>query len=78
MLNPQLIQQFKSISQTVSAAKNPQAMMNQILANNPQMMQAINLIKLMGGDPKTAYYNYAKQVGVDPDIFLNSIKQSLS
>ena len=42
------------------------------------MAQALNLIKLMGGDPKTTYYNYAKQLGIDPDLFLKSVEQSLS
>lgn len=78
MLNPQLMQQLKSIAQSVSTAQNPQLALNQIIMNNPQFAQAFNLIKLMGGDPKTTYYNYARQMGVDPDNFLQTVKQSLS
>ena len=73
-----MIQQFKQIKQTVEMAQNPQLALNQMLMTNPQLAQAFNLIRSMGGDGKTTYYNYAHQIGIDPDQFLNEIKKSLS
>ena len=55
-------------------AQNPQLMLNQMLMSNPQLQQAMELIKQNGGDPKTAFYNYAKQLGVDPETVLNSLQ----
>lgn len=59
-------------------AQNPQLALNQMLMSNPRLAQAFNLIRAMGGDGKTTYYNYARQLGIDPDAFLKQLNQSLS
>jgi len=73
-----MIQQLKQIKQTVETAQNPQLAFNQMLMSNPQLAGAFNLIRAMGGDSKTAFYNYARQMGIDPDNFINMLNRSLS
>lgn len=68
--NPAL-QQLKNMMHQIRAAQNPQAALNQMLLNNPQIASVIQLIKENGGDPKTAFYNYANQLGVNPQQILN-------
>lgn len=68
--NPAL-QQVKNAMQQIRAAQNPQAALNQMLLNNPQTANLIQLIKDNGGDPKKAFYNYANQLGVNPQQILN-------
>ena len=54
----------------VNAAQNPQAMLNQLMSNNPQMKPVMDVINQYGGDAKKAFYSIAEQNGIDPnDIF---------
>lgn len=54
-------------------ASNPQALMQDMIAKNPQIN---NLIYQYGaGDPKKAFYEYARRTGKDPNIVLNAIKK---
>lgn len=55
-------------------AKNPQQALNQMLMNNPQIGNVIQLIKNNGGDAKTAFFNYANQLGVNPQEVLDLLK----
>lgn len=55
------------------ALRNPQAMMNQMLMNNPKAQQALTFIKQAGNNPQTAFMNLAKQKGVDPQAFINEL-----
>lgn len=55
------------------ALRNPQAMMNQMLVNNPKVQQALALIKQAGNDPQTAFINLAKQKGINPQDFINEL-----
>ena len=57
--------------QTIKSCGNPQAMVNQMITQNPQVNQIINQY---GGDPKTAFYKYAEANGVNPDEILNQLK----
>lgn len=46
---------------------------NDFLQNlNPQIATIIN--QYGNGDPKTAFYQYAKFLGKDPDVILNMIR----
>lgn len=60
--------------QQVQMAQNPQLALNQLLMNNPQLNQAIEFIKQNGNDPKTAFFNLARQKGIDPHSILNQLK----
>ena len=59
--------------QMFQASRSPQAFMNQMIRTNPQMKQAMDYVNANGGNPKDAFYNLAKEKGVDPDEFLKSL-----
>lgn len=68
--NP-MMAQAKQMMQAIRSCGNPQAMINQMVSQNPQINQIINQY---GGDPKTAFYRYAEANGVDPDEILRMMK----
>lgn len=72
-MNPQ-IQQIKQMMNQLRAMQNPQAAFLQMVESNPQLQQAILFVKNNGGDPQTAFYNYARQMGVDPQEVLNMLR----
>lgn len=55
-------------------AQNPILFLNELVSSNPQFAQVFEYVKQNGGDPKTAFYNYAKQLGVDPQMVLNTLQ----
>lgn len=55
------------------SASNPQAFVQSMMANNPKTSEIMGIINANGGDPKAAFYAVAKQKGIDPDQFLNSL-----
>ena len=61
------MQMFKSSS-------NPQAFIQQMMANNPKATDALRLIQTYGGDARAAFYDLARQKGIDPEAFLKSIQ----
>ena len=63
--------QARQMVQAIKSCGNPQAMVNQMLSQNPQINQ---IIQQYGGDPKTAFYKYAEANGVDPNEFLQMMK----
>lgn len=60
----QMINMFKGM-------KNPQAMAQQLLNQNPQLQTAI---KMSGGNPEQAFKAMAKQMNVNPDEIINMLK----
>ena len=66
-----MLAQVKQISQMIRSSGNPQAMLNQMVSQNPQVNQIINQY---GGDPKTAFYKYAEANGVDPNEILQMMR----
>ena len=64
----------KQAMNMMQTAANPNAMVNQLLQQNPQVQQ---LIQQAGGDPKKAFYTLAQQMGVDPDAFISQIKSGI-
>ena len=73
MANP-MTGQIKQMMSMVQAAQNPQAMLNQMMQNNPQMQQAMKLINQHGGDAKKAFYSLAQERGIDPQEILKMLK----
>ena len=65
------INQARQMAQMFKATNNPNALVNQMLNNNPQVRQIINQY---GGDPKTAFYKYAEANGINPDDVLSMLK----
>ena len=84
MLNPMMgalnqsklagqIQPIRNVMNMIRAARNPQAMMSQMMQNNPQFQQVNQLIQQSGGDARKAFYSLAEQQGVDPDQILQML-----
>ena len=72
-----LLNQINPVAQlakTLQSAGDPQAMINQMAQMNPQIRQVQQFIAQSGGDPKTAFYNLARQQGVDPEQILNQVR----
>ena len=63
--------QARQMFQMLKASNNPQAFLNQMLSQNPQVNQIINQY---GGDPKTAFYKYAEANGVDPNEIIGMMR----
>lgn len=70
--NPNL-NSIKQMVNMVKAAKNPQAMLNQMIQNNPNYRQITDIINQYG-DPKKAFYALAQQNGIDPDEILSMLR----
>lgn len=64
LINNNMVSMFKN-------SPNPQALLNNLLAQNPQVT---GLINQYGGNPKTAFYALAQQRGVDPNSILDMLK----
>lgn len=59
----QILTQIKSMG-------NPQMMMQQM----PQYKQVMDYVNQNGGDAKSAFYNKAKEMGVNPDEILKALR----
>ena len=76
MANPMLAMLTKNspIGRTINMVKtaaNPNAMVQQLLQQNPQVQQ---IIQQYGGDAQKAFYGMAQQMGVDPEQILSQIR----
>lgn len=58
----------------VKAAQNPQAMLNQLMMNNPNMKQVMDIVNQYGGDSMKAFYAVAEQNGINPQDILDMLK----
>lgn len=55
-------------------SQNPSAMMETMLSQNPNYNYVKGLIQQNGGDAKAAFFNLAKEKGVDPNTIINMLK----
>lgn len=76
------IPQGNTVDRTQQAIQNAQAMMQQfkmasnpmqMLAQNPSYQRAVQRIKT-ATNPQQAFYNRARELGVDPDQFIKQLK----
>jgi hypothetical protein len=58
----------------IKGSKNPQAMLNQLMGQNPQFKEVMSIINENGGDAKKAFYSLAQKRGVDPEQILNMLR----
>ena len=70
----QRIQQIKSLMSSMQNASNPQQMLNSIISQNPQMRSVQELIDKHNGDARAAFYELAKERGVDPEVIIDALK----
>ena len=64
--------QIKSMYNMLSKSSNPQAMLNNMIKQNPQLKSVLDMCK--ASNPKDAFYSMCKQKGVNPDDILNQLK----
>lgn len=64
---------FGMINQ-IKNSPDPNAAAQMMLASNPQYQNVFRYIEQNGGDAKSAFYNLAAQMGVDPNSILNQLK----
>ena len=65
---------IKQMMQMVKTASNPQAALNMLAMNNPQMKQVMDIVEQYGGDSMKAFHAVAEECGVDPDEVLEMLK----
>ena len=70
----QNLQPIKNMMNMLRSAGNPQMMLQQMTAQNPQMQQVMNYVNENGGNAKQAFYKLAQEKGVNPDEILNMLK----
>lgn len=70
--NPQMttIRQYMNV---LKASRNPQAALEGMMANNPQLQQVKQIVDKKGGDPMKAFRDMAEENGLDPDEILSMI-----
>lgn len=56
-------------------SSNPNELINSMISNNPKLQSVMQLMNSSGMTPKQFFYNYAQQNGINPDQFLNSLKE---
>lgn len=71
--NP-MMGQIKQMMGMVRTAQNPQAMINQLMINNPNMKQAMEIVQKYGGDAGRAFRETARENGIDPDEIMGMMK----
>lgn len=63
---------LKNMMTMLNGAQNPQAALNMIAQQNPQMAQVMQLVQ--GRNPQEVFYEMCKQKGVNPDDILNQLR----
>ena len=66
--------QIKQMMDMIRCSNNPQILLNQMMANNPQMRQVMDYVNSNGGDAKALFYKKAEEMGVNPDDILSQLK----
>lgn len=71
--NPLLSQdKFNKLISMYRGITNPQAYLQELIQNNnPMIREVMQEIQNNGGNAQAAFYNYAKQHGLDPNEILN-------
>ena len=59
--------------QAVMTAKDPNAMMQSLAQQNPQLQQTLNFINQNGGNAKQLFYQGAQQRNKDPNTIINQL-----
>ena len=76
---PQLQQklpiQKNNLFQQFLSSSNPEQFIQNMIMKNPKLNNVMSLLQSSNMSPKQFFYNYAQQNGVNPDQFLNSMRQ---
>lgn len=71
-VDPIAIQGFKQMMNMVSSAGDPQAILSQLMARNPQINSVIQMLN--GRNPKDVFYEQCQQHGIDPESVLSQLR----
>lgn len=63
-----------NVVQAIRMSRNPNLMLQQLAQNNPNVANAISLIRQYGGDPQKAFFEEAKRRGVDPNQIIGMLR----
>lgn len=74
MANGVNMNQVKQIYSMLRNSSNPEALLNQMLTQNPQMKQTIDLIKSRG-NYEEVFRGLCKERGINADDFMNQINR---
>lgn len=74
LLNQSNNQSTTEIINSIKRSSNPNLLLQSIIKNNPNYSKIMQYINQNGGDPKTAFYNLARQRGVNPNDILQMLK----
>lgn len=72
-MNNGAMQSIKRMMNMYNAAKNPQAVLQEMAKQNP-MINGLMQIGSQNGGLKNAFYTMCEEQGVDPNIILNELK----
>ena len=70
----QLAQPVRQMMSMVRTAQNPQAVLNQLIMNNPQLKQVMDLVQKHGGDPMVALRKEAEAAEISLDEIMGMLK----
>ena len=59
---------------SIRTAQNPDSMLKQLAATNPQIQEVMHYVQDNGGNARQAFYNLAQQRGIDPQTILDQLK----
>lgn len=69
------LEPIRKTIQTLRSAKDPQALMQQMMMQrNPNMQKAMQYVREHGNDPKAAFETLAREKGFDPEEIINLLK----
>lgn len=58
----------------MKSSNNPQALVSQLVNNDPRMAEVNKLIEQSGGDPEKAFRAKAQELGVNPEDIMQLFK----
>lgn len=64
-----------NLIQMLQSGQNPQALVNQMMNNNPNFRMMMNQVQSSGMSTKDYVLNYAKQNNIDINPMINMLKQ---
>ena len=68
-----MLPKIKQLKQTLQAVNNPQALLNQLMSQNPQLAQLVNMAN---GDYNQVINSICRSKGIDPQEFYEALKEA--
>ena len=73
MNNANYVNQLKSTFNALRNSQNPNALINQMIQQNPQMAQTLNMFKGQNVNYEQVFRNLCAQRGLDADYIIKNI-----